>query len=78
MLTLTLKNVPEELHALLKESAAKNRRSLNSEILARLEREASVPTVDQAKLARDLRAFTSRLPLLDHRIGDRYKRTGLK
>lgn len=42
MLTLTLKNVPEELHALLKKSAAKNRRSLNSEILARLEREVSV------------------------------------
>lgn len=60
MLTLTLKNVSEELHAFLMESAAKNRRSLNSEIMARLEREASVPTVDQTKLARDLKGFTSR------------------
>ena len=39
MLTLTLKNIPTHLHARLKESAEKNRRSLNSEILARLERE---------------------------------------
>lgn len=28
MATLTLKNIPEELHALLKESAVRNRRSL--------------------------------------------------
>ena len=33
MLTLTLKNIPEHLHAKLKQSAVKNRRSLNSEIL---------------------------------------------
>ena len=39
MLTLTLKNIPAHLHAKLKESAEKNRRSLNSEILTRLERD---------------------------------------
>jgi hypothetical protein len=33
MATLTLKNVPAEVYARLKESAEKNRRSLNSEIL---------------------------------------------
>ena len=33
MTTLTLKNIPDELHAQLKESAERNRRSLNSEIL---------------------------------------------
>lgn len=78
MLTLTLKNIPKEVHALLKNSAEKNRRSLNSEILARLEREVSAPKVDRARLARDLRAFTDRLPRVDHRIGDRHKRKGLK
>jgi len=78
MLTLTLKNIPKEIHARLKESAAKNRRSLNSEILARLERDVSAPTVDRAKLGRELKAFTDRLPRVDHRIGDRYKRKGLK
>ena len=78
MLTLTLKNIPEHLHAKLKQSAVKNRRSLNSEILTRLERDVSAPKVDRAKLASDLKAFTDRLPHVDHRIGDRYKRKGLK
>ena len=48
MLNLTLKNIPKDLHARLRESAEKNRRSLNSEILARLEsdsrRPSSMPT----------------------------------
>ena len=78
MLTLTLKNIPKQVHALLKNSAEKNRRSLNSEILTRLERELSAPKVDRARLARDLKAFTDRLPRVDHRIGDRHKRKGLK
>ncbi|MGC2518336.1 MAG: Arc family DNA-binding protein [Burkholderiales bacterium] len=78
MLTLTLKNIPREVHAVLKQSAKKNRRSLNSEILARLERDVSAPKVDRTRLARELRAFTDRLPRVDHRIGDRYKRKGLK
>ncbi|MGH8583141.1 MAG: FitA-like ribbon-helix-helix domain-containing protein [Gammaproteobacteria bacterium] len=43
MPTLTLKNIPEQLHAMLKESAEKNRRSLNNEILARLERDLAAP-----------------------------------
>ena len=78
MPTLTLKKIPDELHARLKESAEKNRRSLNSEILARLERDIAAPKVDRAKLARELKEFTDRLPNVDHRIGDRYKRKGLK
>jgi hypothetical protein len=78
MPTLTLKKIPDELHARLKESAEKNRRSLNSEILARLERDIVAPRVDRAKLARELKEFTDRLPSVDHRIGDRYKRKGLK
>lgn len=78
MPTLTLKNIPTHLHAKLKESAEKNRRSLNSEILTRLERDVVAPKVDRAKLASDLKAFTERLPYVDHRIGDRRKRIGLK
>ena len=78
MLTLTLKNIPEELHARLKESAGKNRRSLNSEILTRLERDIAAPKIDRGKLARELRTFTNQLPYVDHRIGERYKRKGLK
>jgi F420-0:gamma-glutamyl ligase-like protein len=78
VLTFTLKNIPTRLHARLKESADKNRRSLNSEILTRLEREVAAPKVDRAKLARELEAFTNQLPYVDHRIGDRFKRKGLK
>ncbi len=77
MLTLTLKNIPTYLHARLKESAERNRRSLNSEILTRLERDVAAPKVDRSKLARE-QAFTDQLPYVDHRIGDRYKRKGLK
>jgi len=78
MLTLTLKNIPTHLHARLKESALNNRRSLNSEILTRLERDVAAPKVDRSKLARELKAFTNQLPYVDHRIGDRHKRNGLK
>ncbi len=78
MLALTPKNIPPQLHAELKESAERNRRSLNSEILTQLERGVAAPKVDRDKLARTLKAFTNRLPCVDHRIGDRYQRKGLK
>ena len=46
MLNLTLKkHFPKDLHARLRESAPKNRRSLNSEILARLESEFAAPSM---------------------------------
>ncbi len=35
--TITLKNIPDALYVSLKASAARNRRSLNSEVIARLE-----------------------------------------
>ncbi len=78
MATLTLKNIPDRLHALLKESAERNRRSLNSEILSRLEAEFLAPRVDPDRMARELKAFTDRLPYLDHSLVDRYKRQGRK
>ncbi len=76
MLTLTLKNIPEDLHAMLKESAEGNRRSLNSEILARLERELAAPTVDPEVHAKALKAFTTRLPRVEHARVSRYRRQG--
>lgn len=57
MLTLTLKNIPEDLHTMLKESAEKNRRSLNSEIPARLERDLAAPTVDPKVHAKEMRSI---------------------
>ena len=76
MLTLTLKQIPRELHVRLKDSAGKNRRSLNSEILARLERDFAAPRVDAGAERRTLRAFTARLPRVDHAKVSRYKRQG--
>ena len=76
MLNLTLKNVPPELHARLKASAVANRRSLNREILARLEAQLEAPTVDVAAEQRALEGFVSSLPRVDHgRIG-RYRDAG--
>ena len=76
MATLTLKNIPDELHALLKESAERNRRSLNSEILIRLESAFTAPMVDVREHARQLKAFTDRQAPVDHRLMDRFKRYG--
>jgi len=76
MLNLTLKNIPRDLHAMLKESAEKNRRSLNSEILMRLESDFAAPTVDPEAQARALKAFAARLPRVEHARVGRYKRQG--
>ena len=76
MLTLTLKNIPEDLHGLLKESAERNRRSLNSEILVRLESDFAAPAVDPDAHAKELKAFAARLPRVQHARVARYKRQG--
>jgi hypothetical protein len=61
---------------MLKESAEKNRRSLNSEILMRLERDLAAPTIDPERHAKQLKAFAGRLPRVDHARVGRYKRQG--
>ena len=76
MPTLTLKNIPEDLHARLKASAERNRRSLNSEILVRLEQDLRRPVLDPIVEARTLHAFSARLPHVAHQRVARYKRQG--
>jgi plasmid stability protein len=76
MPTLTLKNIPEDLHARLKASAERNRRSLNSEILVRLEQGISRPVLDPIVHAETLRASVARLPRVAHKSVARYKRQG--
>ena len=76
MPTLTLKNIPDGLHARLKASAERNRRSLNSEILVRLEQDISRPVLDPVVHAQTLRAFAARLPRVAHQPVSRYKRQG--
>jgi hypothetical protein len=43
MATLVVKDVPEQLHAALKERAQANRRSVAKEVLTMLERELTLP-----------------------------------
>jgi len=76
MPTLTLKNIPDDLHARLKASAERNRRSLNSEILVRLEQDISRPAIDPVVHAKTLRAFVARLPRVANEPVTRHKRQG--
>ena len=76
MPTLTLKNIPDDLHVRLKASAERNRRSLNSEILIRLEQDISRPVLDPVVHAETLRAFAARLPRVAPQRVTRYKRQG--
>ena len=73
MATVTLKNIPDEIYARLKETALRHRRSLNSEILVRLERSVQ-PTVVRAEdalvTARRLRGRVVGLPLSLEEIAD--------
>ena len=76
MVTLTLKNIPEDLLVLLKESATRNRRSLNSELLARLKRELAAPKIVSRSHAQEMKTVTARLPKVEHARVGRYKHQG--
>lgn len=78
MTTITLKGVPDALHADLKQAAEENRRSLNSEILVRLERTLSTRREEPEALLARLRAARRRVgdaPLTDAQV-TAAKRTG--
>ncbi len=71
MPTLTIKGMPDPLYLRLKERAAENRRSLNSEILFALEQVvAATPPDSRALLARAdaLRGKLRVSPLTDARL----------
>ena len=78
MPTITLKNIPPDLYERLKESAAANRRSINSEVITHIERGVRGRKVDPEALiarARELRRLTSRRPITDAEFTTA-KRTG--
>ncbi len=76
MTNLTLKNVPAELHARLKASAESNRRSLNGEILARLEAQLTAPAIDVEAELRALEEFVAGLPRVEHGHVSKFRRAG--
>ena len=55
MTTITIKNIPEELYQALKQSAERNRRSLNSEIIMSLEQRVGSYLVDPDEFIADAR-----------------------
>jgi plasmid stability protein len=70
--TLTLKNIPDEVYARLKDAAAAHRRSLNSEAIVCLESVllgAKIGTAERLARARELRSelrlSPSRAPNID-------------
>jgi plasmid stability protein len=68
MPALTIKNIPDDLYARLKESAQVHRRSLNSEILYCVERTLVPHKVDVSEhifYARKIREITAEYPLTD-------------
>ena len=68
MPTLTLKNIPDNLYARLKESAQVHRRSLNSEILNCVERTLvpyKIDVTEHILTARKIREKTADYPLTD-------------
>ena len=68
MSTITLKNIPPDLYELLKQSAAANHRSINSEVITCIEREVRGRRVNPEDLlvrARQLRHKTRNHPIRD-------------
>jgi plasmid stability protein len=65
MATLTIKNVPDELHKRLKESAAQHRRSINSEAISCLERVLGAHRVDPKKFLAEVDAMRRRMPYVN-------------
>lgn len=76
MVTLTVKNIPDELHERLKLNAERNRRSLNSEILVILQSFFLAPVVDPEARERKFKALRDSLPKVDHSLVDGFKREG--
>lgn len=76
--TITLKNVPDELHERLKAAAVSHRRSINNEAIVCLEAVLGgqpVPVAERIERARALRDSLGNVPFDPHEI-DALKREG--
>ena len=77
MATITLKNLPDDLRLRLKERAAKNRRSLNSEVIACLEKMVGPEPKDSDQVLKQARAIRKKVGgHLTEKQLTRYKRMG--
>lgn len=62
MATITVKNIPDELYARLKVAARRNRRSINNEIISRIERSLMPQRATAEALLARIRRFHEGLP----------------
>jgi len=62
---ITIRNIPDELYERLKQRAAQNRRSLNSELLAVLENAVGASTQEKRQIHEEIAGNPSRPPLAD-------------
>lgn len=80
MKTLTIRNLPDELHARLKDRARRNRRSLNGEVVAILCGESEVRPPELDKLAKlriiDEQVEAQNAPPVTNAQVDEWKRLG--
>ena len=63
MSSLTIKGIPEQLLERLRESAARHRRSLNGEVLYRLEHSINVRQIDVEEILTRIQARHARSPI---------------
>jgi plasmid stability protein len=71
MTTITVKNIPTDIYEKLKQSAKLNHRSINSEIIASIERAVRSQALDPGLLladARRLRERTAPYPITDDEL----------
>ena len=74
--SITIKDVPPTLHEQLKDAASRNRRSLQNEIVACLERYVDRLPRRKAEILAEAAALRAKLPRLQHDLVDPYKRAG--
>lgn len=68
MHSITLKNIPPDLYVRIKKTAQENKRSINNEILPRLDRSLQSSRIDPDSFLKNLDDYHSRLnipPLTD-------------
>ena len=73
---ITLKNIPDDLHRRLRESAARHHRDLNREIIAQLEASLTERNRETDELLAELEALHGKLPMVDHGLVGALKQQG--
>ena len=80
MTTITIKNIPLDVYERLKRRAKANRRSINQEVIAVIERALEIPPIDvdsTLKRAHKIRELTAQYRLQDEEL-EQWKSEGRK